>query len=161
MNAQTTFPAKQSKALAAPLAPFNRLRDEIDRLFDDFGITVPSRGVFSFSQEPRLIPAMELTSADGGYELSVELPGLDEKDIDIEFADGVLTVSGEKHEHSEKKDKGYLVSERRYGSFQRQLSLPADVDANSIKADFHKGVLRIEMKKDEQAADRAKKIKIG
>ena len=137
------------------------MRDQIDRLFDDFGFTLPSRSVFPFIPETRLIPATELTAADGGYELSVELPGLDEKDIDIELADGVLTVSGEKREQSEKKDKGYLLSERRYGSFQRQLTLPADVDPDSIEAQFRKGVLKIEMKKDEHAASRARKIKIG
>lgn len=159
MNDQNTLPGK-AKA-TAPLAPFSRLRGEIDRLFDDFGFAPPSRSIFPFAPEAPLMPAIELTAADGGYELCVELPGLEDKDIDVEVADGVLTVSGEKREQSEKKDKGYLLSERRYGSFQRQVTLPADVDANSIKAEFHKGVLKIEMKKDEQAATRARKIKIG
>ena len=161
MSEQTTLPAPQPAKQTAGPAPFTRLRNEIDRMFDDFGFTIPARGAFSFPAEQRLIPAMELTAADGGYELSVELPGLDEKNIDVEFADGVLTVSGEKREESEKKDKGYLLSERRYGSFQRQLTLPADVDPSSIKADFRKGVLKIEMKKDERATGRTKKIKIG
>jgi HSP20 family protein len=142
-------------------APLNRLRDEIDQLFEDFSFARPSRSAFPFTAPAALSPAMELAAKDGGYELSVELPGLDEKDIDIEFADGILTVSGEKREESEKKDNGYLLSERRYGSFRRQLTLPSDVDPETIAATFEQGVLKLAMKKDKQAEVRAKKIKIG
>jgi HSP20 family protein len=91
----------------------------------------------------------------------VELPGLEEKDIDVEFADGVLSVSGEKREESETKENGCLISERRYGSFRRQLTLPSDADPDTIEAKFKHGVLKLTMKKDEKAADRSKKIKIG
>ena len=161
MSDQATMPAKTRQDSPSALAPFNRLRDEIDRMIEDFRFTSPARSVFSFASEPRLMPAMELSSHDGGYQLSVELPGLDQNDIEIEFADGVLTVSGEKREESEKKEKGYLLSERRYGSFRRQLTLPADADPASIKADFDKGILKVSMKKDEGAAGRVRKIKIG
>jgi HSP20 family protein len=158
MNDRTMFPAEQRRAVALP---FNRLRNEIDRLFDDFSIGWPARSVFSFSAPAGLNPAMELSATDNGYELSVELPGIEEKDIEIEFADGVLTVSGEKREESEKKENGYLLSERRYGSFRRQLTLPADVDPETIEAKFRQGVLKLVIKKDRKAADRARKIKIG
>lgn len=160
MSDQTTVPAeRRSEPLA--LAPLTRLRDEIDRLFDDFNFARPPRSIFAFAARPELNPAMELTATDGGYELSIELPGLEEKDIDIEFAEGVLTVSGEKREESEKKENGCLMSERRYGSFRRQLTLPTDVDPATIAAKFRQGVLKLAMKKDEQAASRTKKIKIG
>jgi HSP20 family protein len=86
---------------------------------------------------------------------------MEQKDIDVELADGVLTVSGEKRHQTEENGEGYLMSERRYGSFRRQLTLPADVDPASVKADFANGVLEIGMKKDAKASDRAKKIKIG
>ena len=161
MNDQATLPAKQRSTERASLVPFNRLRDEIDRLFEDFRFPTPPRSLFAFAGDHRLIPAMELSAADGGYRLSVELPGMEQKDIDVELADGVLTVSGEKRQQSEKTDEGYLLSERRYGSFRRQLTLPVDVDPGSIKADFANGVLKVEMKKDDKAADRAKKIEIG
>lgn len=161
MNDQTTLPAEQRRSEAIAPAPLIRLRDEIERLFDDFSFARPSRSIFAFGAPPELNPAMELATTDGGYELSIELPGLEEKDIDIEFADGVLTVSGEKREESEKKENGYLMSERRYGSFRRQLTLPADVDPETIDAKFRQGVLKLAMKKDQQAADRTKKIKIG
>ena len=161
MNDQTTLPAEQRRPESTALAPFIRLRDEIDRLFDDFPLGLPGRSIFAFSPRAAVIPAMELAETDGGYELSVELPGLEEKDIDVEFADGTLTVSGEKREASEKKGNGYLISERRYGSFRRQLTLPVDADPDTIEAKFKHGVLKLVMKKDQQAASRTKKIKIG
>jgi HSP20 family protein len=161
MNDQTALPAEQRRTEGTPLAPLFRLRDEIDRLFDDFPFSLSSRSIFAFPSRAAVIPAMELAETDGGYALSVELPGLEEKDIDVEFADGVLTVSGEKREESEKTESGYLMSERRYGSFRRQLTLPADADPDTIDAQFKRGVLKLAMKKDAKAAGRAKKIKIG
>ena len=161
MNEQTTLPVERRRTEGAAPAPLTRLRDEIDRLFDDFGFTLPIRSIFSFQPRAAVIPAMELAEVDGGYELNVELPGLEEKDIDVEFADGVLSVSGDKREESEKKENGYLMSERRYGSFRRQMTLPTDADPDTIEAKFKQGVLKLTMKKDEQAANRAKKIKIG
>lgn len=160
MNEQTTLPAEQRRTEGA-VASLSRLRQEVDRLFDDFGFGLPSRSIFAFPTRASVNPAMELVETDSGYTLTVELPGLEEKDIDIEFADGVLSVSGEKREESEKKENGYLMSERRYGSFHRQLTLPPDVDPESIAAKFRQGVLKLEMKKDEKAVSRTKKIKIA
>lgn len=161
MNLQTTLPSEQRRAEAPAAAPLSRLRDEIDRLFDDFGLALPTRSLFDFAPRFPLRPAMDLTETEKGYELSIELPGLEEKDIEIEYADGVLTVSGEKREETEKKEGGILLSERRYGSFRRQLTLPTDVDPDKIEAKFSEGVLKLDMKKDEEAASRTKKIKIG
>jgi HSP20 family protein len=159
MTEQSTLPARQTTRDIAALAPFNRLRDEIERLFDDLRLPASPRSLFSFDQ--RLMPAMDLTAADGGYRLSVELPGMQEDDIDIELADGVLTIAGEKRDRTDTEREGFLMSERRYGSFRRQLSLPVDVDPSTVKAIFTDGVLKIEMKKDSKAESRAKKIKIG
>lgn len=161
MHDQATLPARQRPAESAGLAPFTRLRTEIDRLFDDFHFPAPPRNLLAAISEQRLMPALELSAVDGGYRLSVELPGMEEKDIDVEFADGVLTISGEKRQESRTKEEGFLVSERRYGSFRRQIALPVDVDPDSIAADFAKGVLQVEMKQDEKAAGRARKIKVG
>jgi HSP20 family protein len=107
MNEQTTtLPGTGQSQMSATLAPFNRLRDEIDRLFDDFSFARPGRSIFAFAgSEP--VPALELAEKGDRYELTVELPGLEEKDIDVEYDDGILTVSGEKREETEKKDGGY------------------------------------------------------
>jgi Molecular chaperone (small heat shock protein) len=162
MNEITKTPPARTPANRLPLTeggPMGWLRGEIDRLFDDFGR--PGQSIFSFA--PRIVgpvPALELTDDGKAYQLTAELPGLTDKDVNIEVADGVLTISGEKKEESERKDDGFLLSERRYGSFKRQISLPADVDADAIKAKFQHGVLSLTLGKDEKAAERSRKIAI-
>jgi HSP20 family protein len=160
MNEQTTLPAKTHAQPSVP-AVFTRLRDEIDRLFDDFSFARPARSIFAFGAAPEMVPAMELTEKKDHYDLSIEIPGMEQKDITIECADGVLTIAGEKRQESEEKSEGYLVSERSYGSFKRQLTLPGDVDPDAIDAKYAKGILKLKLKKDEKAASRVKKIAIG
>lgn len=141
--------------------PMDWLRGEIDRLFEDFGR--PASSIFSFgNRSPAApVPAVELVDDDKAYRLTAELPGLSEQDIAVSIADGVLDISGEKKEESERNDKGYLYSERRYGSFHRQVSLPSDVDQNGITAQFKDGVLTVTLAKDENVPARRRKIEIG
>ncbi len=141
--------------------PMDWLRGEIDRLFEDFGR--PGSSIFSFgNRSPAApVPAVELVDDDKAYRLTAELPGLSEQDIAVSIADGVLDISGEKKEESERKDKGYLYSERRYGSFHRQVSLPSDVDQNGITAQFKDGILTVTLAKDENVPARSRKIEIG
>lgn len=141
------------------IEPFNRLRGEIERLFDDFPARVPSMMSFK-AFRPLVVPALELKESDGGYKLTAELPGLDADDVDVSVADGVLTISGEKKEDREEKDKGYVLSERSYGSFERRIGLPADAAADKIDAQFDKGVLTLTVPRDQQAPPRSKKIEI-
>jgi len=139
--------------------PMSWLRSEIDRLFEDF--RRPTTGMFKFaSQFSNPIPAIEMIDGDKEYRLSAELPGMTEKDVEIAVADGMLTISGEKKEESERKDDGCLVSERRYGSFKRQIALPADVRPDAIKARFTNGVLNVTLGKDKNAPERLQKIPI-
>jgi HSP20 family protein len=140
--------------------PVNWLRTEIDRLFEDF--RRPARGAFDFGA-PSLapIPALDLIDDGQSYRLSAELPGLVDKDIEISVAEGVLSISGEKKEQEERKEKGFLLSERRYGAFERQIALPNDVDPEEIKAQFKDGVLTVTLAKDKKAAPRTRKIAIG
>jgi HSP20 family protein len=164
MNDISNVPAAQSARSSErlPAHPLGWLRGEIDRLFDDFNVGRPVRSIFNFPAGfDTLNPAADLVEEKGAYRLSVELPGLKQDDIDVEYRDGVLTISGEKKEESESKENGCILSERRYGSFRRQLSLPTDVDPEGINADFKDGVLTLEMKKDENAAIKPRKIKIG
>jgi len=164
MNEQTTIPATRPKHAieVRPEGPIGWLRDEIDRLFDDFPFTRSGRSLFAFpSLSGDTEPAVELVEKDNGYRLTVEVPGMSEKDLDVEFAEGVLTVSGEKHKESETKESGYLISERSYGSFRRQVTLPADIDPDTLQGKVRDGVLRLDMKKDKNAASRSRKIAIG
>jgi HSP20 family protein len=166
MDKATDVPVNKSRSLSPfrDLAsqvsePMGWLRSEIDRLFDDFGR--PRQSIFNFGNRGSIpVPALEMIEDDKAYKLTAELPGLKEDDVEISVGDGVLTISGEKKEESERKDKGFMLSERRYGSFHRQVALPADVDPNGIKARFDKGVLTLTLAKDENVAPRKQKIAI-
>jgi HSP20 family protein len=142
MNAPV--PVKQAQTAPAQRAAFNMfgsLQREIDRLFEDFapGFT-PAFASRSFAD---VKCRMDLAETRDGFELTVELPGLEEKDVDVFFADGVLTISGEKRFDSEEKDKTYRFVERGYGSFSRSIQLFDGVKAEDIKASMAKGVLKV------------------
>jgi HSP20 family protein len=159
MNDVTTTPAKAvAKNPSTEVSPIGWIRNEIDRLFEDFGR--PARSMFFNPPLTAPVAALELSEGKEEYKLSAELPGLSEDDVDIAVADGVLTISGEKKEEKERKENGYLMSERRYGSFRREIALPGDVDPNAIKAKFKNGVLSVTMAKDKNATPRTRKIAI-
>jgi HSP20 family protein len=134
------------------IAPFGMLQREIERLFDDFG-----RGLPAFNS-PELSPRMNVTETDTIIELTAELPGLEEKDVDINYADGVLTIRGEKKSEKEETDKNYRLLERSYGSFSRAIELPSGVDPASVKATLTKGVLTVTVPKP--APSVTKKIEV-
>lgn len=151
--------------------PFARLRQEMDRVFDDFIGRMPGWpfGTRGFEIEPsrgfgRIFgasaPAVDLAEEDTRYVLTAELPGLDDKDVELSLVDDVLTIKGEKKDEREEKGAGYHVSERRFGEFRRTFRLPEDVDAEKIAANFKKGVLTVELPKHPEAAKKAKKIEI-
>ena len=117
---------------------FGSLQRQIDRLFEDF---TPAFATSPSVTEVRT--RMDLAETNEGLELTVELPGLEEKDVQVAVSDGVLTVSGEKKFETEKKDKSYRYVERSYGSFSRSLALPEGVSADQIKATMSKGVLKV------------------
>lgn len=131
---------------------FGALQREIDRLFDDFG-----RGWDRFTPTATF-PKVDVAESDGEIEITAELPGLEEKDINVQATDGVLTVSGEKRTEQERKDKTYTVTERSYGAFSRSIALPAGVDPTSIKATVAKGVLKVVVPKP--ASAKSAKIEI-
>ncbi len=163
MNDMT--PTRTESATAAPPAPAETgavdwFRAEVDRFFEEVG--KPGRSLLSFV--PRLVmpkPAIELTDAGGSYRLSAELPGLTDKDVNVEIGDGVLTIAAEKDEAAERRAEGCLINERRHGHFQRQIALPADADEEKVKAKFRNGLLTLEIGKNAEARKRVRKIRIG
>ena len=145
----------------APPSPVGWLRNEIDRLFDGFDLGVPARGILNIpAAMGALRPTADLVDEGNAYRLSVELPGLKQEDIDIEYREGTLTISGEKKEEGERTENGVIVSERRFGSFRRQMSLPNDVDTDGIKAEYKDGVLTLTLRKNEDASVKPRKIAI-
>jgi len=146
---------------AGALGPLATLRREMDRLFDEFGTSRwPVPGAMRLMAEMPPIPAMDLVGHEGGYEITVELPGIDVKDIELKVTGDMLVLKGEKREESERKDRDRHVSERRYGSFQRSLRLPQDADAARVQATCTNGVLKITLPKSESARENEKKIEI-
>jgi HSP20 family protein len=106
------------------------------------------------------MPAVDVSETDKGYEIKAELPGMEEKNIEVKLADGVLTIKGEKQEEKETKEKDYYVQERSFGSFQRTFQVPDNVDTNKIEANFKNGVLTVNLPKTAEAQKPAKKIEV-
>ena len=132
--------------------PFFTLQHEIERLFDGF-----SRNFPEFPMRD-VVPKMDVSETDKEIEITAELPGLEEKDIQLNFADNVLTIRGEKKNEREESSKDYHLVERNYGSFTRSVQLPDGVNADGIKAVMSNGVLKVSVPKPAPA--QSKKINI-
>jgi HSP20 family protein len=142
--------------------PLMRLHREMDRLFADAFRDFDARSeVFTpLTASGLLKPRVDIGATDKEYTITVEVPGVDEKDVKVEIADNVLTIRGEKKQEKEEKKKDYYRVERSYGSFQRLLSLPGDADQEKVKAKFRKGVLTITMPRKDMPKMEAKQIDI-
>ena len=169
-------PTPSETGFESVFAPLMDLRHRMDHMFDDFmhGLRVPSP-----RQDPwRLdlfgdLPAVsrlqgnlaevrfDVSDSADAIEIAAELPGMDEKDVELSLSDGVLTIKGEKKTESEEKKKDYYCRERRFGSFLRSFRVPDSVDDAKIKASFDKGVLEVTLPKRPEAKSKAKKISIA
>ena len=131
-----------------------RLRDEMDDLFGRFfgnsGLTAPDRGTYW--------PPMEVAEGKDSITVKAELPGMQSDDINISVQGNTLSITGEKKEEAEEQREGYYRSERRFGSFRRDMVLPGDVDADKVAAAYKDGVLTVTLPKSEQA--KAKTVKV-
>ena len=161
----TTDKTTQPATAAQAWQPIETLRTEIDRLFDNFGRgfwSSPFRSLADF--EPRWPStaqfAVDVAESDKAYEITAELPGMDEKNIEVQVVNGGLTIKGEKKDEKEEKKKDYYVTERRYGSFERYFRMPDGVDTDKIEANFQKGVLTVTLPKKAEAQQPAKKIDV-
>jgi HSP20 family protein len=158
-------PVEVKKTVPAP-APdaWRSLRAEMDRLFDRFagGWGMPSLPRL-FANDATLVmpsPAVDITEDDVGYKLTAELPGMDEKEVEVAITGDMLTLNGEKRLEKEMQEKNLHLCERSYGSFRRSFYLPEGVDPDKITAEFTKGVLTISMPKSAKAAEPTKKIEV-
>lgn len=124
-----------------------RLRREMDRLFDDFTGGFWGRSLFAPSALRRGestfagMPAVDVAETDKAYEITAELPGMEEKNVEAKLANGILSIKGEKQEETEEKDKNYYRRERSFGSFERNFQIPDAVEADKIEASFKNGVI--------------------
>ena len=131
------------------------LQSDINRLFDAF--MTPFEGT---EIRRTLSPKLDVAETKDKFEIKAEMPGIDEKDIDVSMDDGVLTISGEKKTEAESDDKGYWLKECSYGSFSRSVRLPENIADDKIVAKFDKGVLMIDVPKKEPTVAKTKKIAI-
>ncbi len=135
---------------------FTSLQREIDRLFEDF--TMRWWAPATQRSPGELVPRMDVTETDKEIEITAELPGLEDKDVQVGVADNVLIIKGEKKAEKDEKDRNYRVYERSYGSFYRTLELPSGVDVDAIKASLSNGVLRVTVPKP--ASTKVKKVEV-
>ena len=142
------------------LNPFMTLHREMNRLFDDVfrGFEVAPFGSDRFFDRAMGWPNIEVSETDKNVKVTAELPGLDEKDVQVELANGVLAIKGEKKTETEDKDR--LFSERYYGRFERRIPVE-DVDQEKVSAAFKNGVLTVTMPKAPQAQSKVKRIAIN
>ena len=165
---------KESKAITPrkPILGLTHLEQEMERWFDEvmgwsggwsggrpwsrFGLPDWWRRRDLFPRQP----AVEISEEKEQVIVKAEIPGLKKEDIQVNLSDNLLTISGERKEEAEKKEKGYYYSERSYGSFSRTIQLPAEVKADKVNAKFKDGVLEISLPKTELAKQREVTIKV-
>ena len=141
-----------------PEYPFFTLDGDVDRFlnhlntdFFDFR-TIPEQNHF---------PKVDVTETKNEFSISAELPGIDDKDIDVTLDDGTLTLKGEKKVEKEDKQGEFYSRERSYGSFQRTFKVPETIDQNKINASFNKGILTVKLPKTLESRKEVKKIAIN
>lgn len=141
--------------------PFRSLHREIDRVFDEFTRAVPwGEEATNGNGAHRFAPRIDMRETDKALEITAELPGVDEKDIDVTVTNDVMTIKGEKKSETEKKDTDFHMVERSYGMFQRSLALPYEVDADKVEAKFENGVLKVSMPKPPEIEAKTRKIAV-
>jgi len=147
-----------------------RLQRDMDQWFDQafssFGMPLSSSGLFTTGLSDNAMsdffkPQIDVSGDDNHYQIELDVPDMSESDISIEVKGDVLLIKGHKEEKKEDKAKKYYRVERSYGSFQRTLALPDDANAEEIKAELEKGVLRLEIPRRQLAQQDVKKIPIS
>jgi len=152
MDTKSVVPVGTQRAIARrDTNPFSLLQQEIDRLFE--GVT---RNIPGFATST--MPSMDISETDKAIEITAELPGLEKKDVELNVADNLLTIRGEKKNEREEKNKDYHLVERSYGSFSRSVELPAGVKIEDISAEIANGVLKVTVQKP--APKQTKQIEI-
>ena len=140
-----------------PFREFSTLQDRMNRLFRETQGSSQDEALTSSS----FAPAVDVYEDEHDVTLKIEVPGIDEKDIDVRVENNTLTVHGERKIEKEEKEENYRRVERQYGSFTRTFNLPATVDAEKVQADYDKGVLKITLPKKAEAKPKQIKVNVG
>jgi len=139
-----------------PFREFSTLQDRMNRLFrESFEGQDQALATSSFA------PAVDVYEDEHQVTLKIEVPGIDEKDIDVRVENNTLTVAGERKIEKEEKEENYRRIERQYGSFTRTFTLPSTVDSEKVSANYEKGVLKIALPKKAEAKPKQIKVNVG
>lgn len=141
---------------------FRSLQREVDRVFDQYRDFLP--GVTAngdLDENGDLVPKIDVRETDKLFEISAELPGVDEEDMNVSVSGNLLTLRGEKSSSHEEDEEGYRLVERSFGRFSRTIPFSFDLDGDKVAADFDKGVLSIKIEKPPEIAAKSKKIEIS
>jgi HSP20 family protein len=141
--------------------PYEMWRSEVDRLFNRALATWPMAGNIAEQMAEHPFPDLDVKDTGKEVKITAELPGIDEKDIEVSMDETGLTLRGEKREEQEEEREGYYLSERSYGSFYRHIPLPETLRTDDAKAKFKNGVLKITIPKSPEAESKRKALKIG
>ena len=141
--------------------PFYSLQRQMNSLFDDFftGFDVAPRGLAS-GKFGSFMPSLDVKESDKEFTIRAELPGVEEKDIEVTVTSEAVTIKGEKKEEKEDKGKNYYYMERSYGSFNRVIPLSTETEANKAEASFKNGVLNVTIPKSPSAKNKGTKVPI-
>lgn len=141
--------------------PFKTFRREMDRFFDDFWKRPPlGSSLTPVEREKAIFPDMDVLENDKIFQITAELPGLEEKDIKVELNNNLLIIRGEKKLEKEDKGNNYYITERSSGFFHRAIQIPTAVDENNIDATMKNGILTITLPKSAEAIAHARQIEI-
>lgn len=159
MRDRNTAPVRRSDSLpfSGQSDPFWAFRQEMDRVFDSFFAPAQSGRSLGLA----FTPALDITENEKEICVHAELPGVDEKDVEINLDGDILSIRGEKHDERTDETDRRRVVERSYGSFERSIRLPFAPNDGEVGADFKNGVLTITAKKPPEAVNQAKRIPIG
>ena len=135
---------------------------DVEKTFEDFSRRFPFAPFTAPFVSERMAPRIDISETKDALEITAELPGIDEKDVEVTLSEGMLTIRGEKKSERDEKDteKNWHVIERSYGAFSRSIALPFEPDSGKVEAKFDKGVLRIRLPKPPEVAKKQQKIEI-
>ena len=142
------------RSSVTPFSGLLDLQDEMNRLFNSFFSPTEVAEAADF------IPGIDVSETKSDIRVKVDLPGLTEKDVEVNLSGDVLTIKGERKEETEEKDENYYRKERVYGTFIRQIQIPKKIKADQVKAKFKNGVLHITLPKAEEAIEKGIKIEV-
>jgi HSP20 family protein len=139
---------------------FSAMRGEMDRVFERFEHGWPHWPVLFGREGTFTVPELDVRENANAIVVEAELPGVDEKDISVTLANGMLTIKGEKQHEKDEEGANYHFSERSFGSFERSVRLPETIDEGKVEAKFDKGVLKVTAAKKPEAVKAERRIEI-